>query len=101
MASELAILTEPNQEATLRDCVRALRRTASYRLPPALDERLLRLSENKESLSELERAELLEMVEFADQRTLDKAQAQALLKRLGEAFPQLQSSASWHQYPAD
>jgi len=52
------------------------------------------LSENKEALSESERDELLEIVEFAEQRTLDKAQAQALLKRLGEVFPQLQSSGS-------
>ena len=94
MASELATLTQPNQEATLWDCARALRRAASYRLPPALDRRLLWLSENKEALSESERDELLEIVEFAEQRTLDKAQAQALLKRLGEVFPQLQSSGS-------
>lgn len=94
MASELATLTGPSQEATLRECVRALRRAASYRLPPTLDKRVLWLSENKEALSESERGELLAMVEFAEQRTLDKAQAQALLKRLGEAFPQIRSSAS-------
>ena len=93
MASGPATLTRPSQEATLRECVHALRRAASYRLPPALDKRLLWLSENKESLSAPERGELLEMVEFAEQRTLDKARAQALLKRLGEVFPQLQSSA--------
>ena len=82
--------TAPNgHEALLSECVAALQRLASYRLPPALDQRLLWLSENKENLSEAEREELHALVEFAEERTIDKLQAQATLKRIGEVCPQL------------
>lgn len=74
-------------EAALRDCVAALQRVAAYRLPPALDRRLLWLSENKEALSEAEREELLAAVEFAEERTVEKLQASAALKRLAEVWP--------------
>lgn len=59
-------------EPVLRDCVETLRQVADYRLPKAMDQRLLWLSENKEKLSGTEREELLALAEFAEQRTLEK-----------------------------
>jgi hypothetical protein len=76
-------------EGALRECVVALQRVAAYRLPPPLDRRLLWLSENKEALSDAEREELLAAVEFAEERTIEKLQARAALKRLADVWPQL------------
>lgn len=78
-------------DTVLIECVAALQRIAATRLPPALDRRLLWLSENKERLSQAEREELLAAIEFAEDRTLEKLQARALLKRLAEFYPQLVS----------
>jgi hypothetical protein len=80
--------------SVIENCVATLRRVAEYRLPPALDERLLWLSENKESLSQVERQELLALVEFADEKTAEKLQAQAALRRIDKVFPKLASPAS-------
>ncbi len=44
-------------ESVTGDCAATLQRLAGYRLPAALDQRLLWLSENKESLTEPERHE--------------------------------------------
>jgi hypothetical protein len=76
-------------ESALRDCVATLQRLATYHLPPAMDQRLLWLSENKEKLTEAEREELLAVVEFTEERTVEKLQAQAALKRLAENWPHL------------
>jgi hypothetical protein len=76
-------------EQLLTDCVAALQRVAGPRLPATLDRRLLWLSENKERLSEAEREELLAAVEFAEDRTLEKLQARALLQRLARLYPHL------------
>lgn len=76
-------------EAVLRDCMATLQRMAAYRLPAALDQRLLWLSENKHQLAPAERAELAALVELADERTVDKLQARAVLKRLSELWPDL------------
>ncbi len=54
-----------------------------------LDQRLLWLSENKDSLTGVERHELLALVDLADEKTIEKLQAQATLRRIGEAFPSL------------
>jgi hypothetical protein len=83
------INAEPGLEEVLAGCVAALRRVAESRLPAALDRRLLWLSENKEQLSETEREELLAAVEFAEDRTVEKLQAQAVLQRLARLFPHL------------
>jgi hypothetical protein len=92
MASNAASITPPNNEDVLRDCVEALRRVANYRLPRALDRRLLWLSENQEQLDDEERDELLGLVEMADQRGLDKVQAKAVLQQLASLYPGLTSS---------
>jgi hypothetical protein len=81
-------------ESLLRECVDVLQQVADYRLPPALDNRLLWLSENKEKLDESERGELFAIAEFAEERTLEKVRARAALKRLGEAFPDLMPARS-------
>lgn len=69
-----------------------LRRVIDYRLPTGIDRRLLHLSENKESLSQAEREELLALVEFAEDRTVEKLQAAAALKSLAGEFPELVGS---------
>jgi hypothetical protein len=86
------IKAEPGLEEALAICVTALRRVAEYRLPPALDRRLLWLSENTEQLSETEREELLAVVELSEDRTIEKLQAQAALQRLERLYPHLVAS---------
>jgi hypothetical protein len=82
-------LTQGPAGPVLRDCIATLRQVARYHLPTAIDRRLLYLSENKERLSQDEREELAALVEFAEDRTIEKVTAQATLKRLAELFPQL------------
>jgi hypothetical protein len=82
------------QEEAVRQCADALRRLAEYRLPVGLDRRLLYLSENKEVLTAEEREELLALVEFAEDRTLERARAAAALVNLVEAFPIVVGSAT-------
>jgi hypothetical protein len=94
MANGVATQTGIATDSALRDSAAALRRVSDYRLPPALDRRLLWLSENKEKLSEAEREELLALVELAEERTLEKLQARAALKRLAEVWPHLGSTPS-------
>jgi hypothetical protein len=83
------LVAEMGLEEVLSECVATLRRVAEYRLPPALDRRLLWLSENKEQLSEAEREELLAAVEFSEDRTIEKLQAQAVLRQLARLYPHL------------
>ena len=85
-------LTTPDPgtvESVILHGAATLRRLAEYRLPPALDERLLWLCENKESLTQTERQELLALVDFADEKTAEKLQAQAALRRIDRVFPKL------------
>ncbi len=80
-------------ESVMESCAATLRRVAEYRLPPALDERLLWLSQNKESLTEAQRQELLALVDFAGEKTAEKLQAQAALRRIDQVFPKLARTA--------
>jgi hypothetical protein len=82
------------QDAAVLQCADALRRLADYRLPAGLDRRLLQLSESKETLTAEEREELLALVEFAEDRTLERARAAAALVNLVEAFPVVVGSAT-------
>ncbi|HTU22314.1 MAG TPA: hypothetical protein VMG10_30020 [Gemmataceae bacterium] len=75
--------------STLQTCERALRRVADYRLDPALDQRLRDLGERKEYLSAAEHEELLALVAFTQQRTLDKLEAEAALRDLQNACVEL------------
>jgi hypothetical protein len=92
--SMTTINADPVLEEVLASCVAALRRVAEYRLPAALNRRLLWLSDNKERLSETEREELLAAVEFSEDRTVEKLQAQAALQRLARLYPHLVSPQS-------
>lgn len=82
-------VNEPRFREALDSCVSVLRRLASYQLEPGMERRLTKLSENKEFLGESEHEELLELVEFAQERTVDKLAALAALKQLGELVPEL------------
>ena len=94
MVNQTTSLDNKEIEPLLRDCASALRRVADYRLPRAIDQRLLWLGENKENLGESEQSELLALAEFAEERTLEKVQAQAVLKRLSQAYPQASAPQS-------
>ena len=91
MSTTIAELPEGPAGPVLRDCMATLEQVARYRLPPAIDRRLLWLSENKERLTADEREELSALVDFAEDRTIEKVRAQATLKRLSALFPQLVS----------
>jgi hypothetical protein len=71
-----------------------LTRVAKYHLPQALDERLLWLSENKETLDVAQREELLALLDLADNRSLDKIQAQAVPQQLTKLYPTLVSDGA-------
>ena len=60
-----------------------------YRLDPALDQRLRHLGERKEWLSTAEHDELLALVAFTQQRTLEKLEAEAALQDLHSACAEL------------
>jgi hypothetical protein len=62
---------------------------ADYHLDPALDQRLRDLGERKEWLSPAEREELLALVSFTQQRTLEKLEAVAVLQDLQTACAEL------------
>lgn len=93
MSSEIETKAGALVESVLSDCVTALRRSADYRLPPALDRRFLWLAENKETLSAAEREEFLALADFSEEKTIEKLQARAVLKRLAEIYPHLVSEA--------
>jgi hypothetical protein len=89
MSTRVAATENGSKETILRDCLAVLRNVAAYHLPAAMDRRLLWLSENKESLTSQEREELLALVELAEDRTLDKVQARALLRQVEKTCPEL------------
>jgi hypothetical protein len=66
-----------------------LRRLADYSLDPALDQRMRQLGEQKEFLGPDEHAELMALVAFSEQRSIEKLEAEQALRRLREAFPDL------------
>ena len=83
---------EDTRMRVLRECADTLRKVASDRLPQALDQRLLWLSENKQTLSAPEREELLGLVEFSQDRTIEKLRARALLQQLADVWPEVTST---------
>ncbi len=62
---------------------------ADYELAPALDRRMQDLGERKEFLDAREHGELMALVTFARQRTLEKLEAELALRRIQEIFPDL------------
>jgi hypothetical protein len=82
---------DPKFQSALQASHRALRRVAGYVLDPALDRRLRELGERKEFLSPSEHEELMGLVAFSQQRTIDKLEAELALKRIEAACPELAS----------
>ena len=84
---------EPRVREALDSCVSVLRRLASYELEPGVERRLSALSENKEFLGPADHEELMGLVEFAQERTIDKLAAMVALKQLGEIVPELDNAS--------
>lgn len=82
-----AALTDSHVQAALRHGVDALKRVANYVLPAALDRRLQQLGEDKEYLGAAEHEELLALVTFTQERTLEKLQAELALRELQTLLP--------------
>lgn len=82
---------QPEFRSALGLCVGALRRVVDYRLDPSLDRRLNELGERKEFLTAEEHEELLALVSFARQRTIEKLEAENALRRLNEVCPEAAS----------
>ena len=78
-----------SQRKALKACEVALRQVAEYQLPRALQRKLQRMLEQKESLSVAEHQQLLTLVEAVQERSLQKVKSLVALKRLTEAFPEL------------
>ena len=85
--------SEPRFQQAFHSCVSALRRVAEYRLDPAINEHLRELSERKEFLGSGEHAELLALVRFTQQRSIEKLEAEVALRQLKELFPELVKGA--------
>ena len=87
-----AVSTEdPQFQSAIQACAVALRRMAHFELSPSLHQRMHILGERKEFLSQAEHEELLALVDFAHQRTLEKLEAQVALDRLRTALPDVLS----------
>ena len=74
-------------DAIIRECAATLQTIADYKLPVAMDRRLLWLSENKEVLNPSECDELLALIDFSEDRTVEKLRANIMLRRLAETCP--------------
>ncbi len=78
-----------SRRKALKACEVALRQVAEYQLPRALQRKLQRMLEQKESLSAAEHQQLLTLVEAAQERSLQKVKSLVALKQFTEAFPEL------------
>jgi hypothetical protein len=74
-------------QSALRHGVHALTRVANYLLPAALDRRMQELGENKEYLGTADHEELLALVTFTHERTLEKLEAELALSELQLLLP--------------
>lgn len=80
---------EPQAWVALKTCQSALRRFAGYTLDPALDQKMRDLGENKEFLTPSDHDELMALVAFTQQRTVEKLEAELALRQLEAAYPEL------------
>jgi hypothetical protein len=87
MVQKTATKTNGSVDALIQDCAGTLQRIASYHLPAALDRRLTWLSENKDTLTEAEREELLALIDFSEDRTIEKLQAKVICDALRKRGP--------------
>lgn len=84
-------IAEPVRQEALTTSVSALRKLAEYKLAPELDRRILDLGERKETLTPEERAEYMAWVDFTQQRSIEKFEAQLALRRLADVFPEAET----------
>jgi hypothetical protein len=84
----IASATDPRRHDAIRTCIQALRQVADYKFPSALDQHMQDLGERKEFLNPGEQEQLLALVSFAQDRTIEKLQAELALRQLAAAFPQ-------------
>jgi hypothetical protein len=84
----VASSVDPRLLTALRSCVEALRPVTNYKLPPALDQRMLDLGERKEFLEPAEYEQLLALIAFAQDRTLEKLRAELALRQIEGLFPE-------------
>jgi len=80
--------SDPQVQSALRECVRTLERVASYRLPPALEQRIQELGENKEFLGTPAHEDLLALVALVRQRSVEKLEADLALQKLRAVLPE-------------
>ena len=80
---------DPARNEAINSSAMALRRIGAYVLPPELDRRVLEMGERKDTLSPDERAELHAWVNFTQQRSIEKFEAQLALRRLTTVFPEI------------
>ncbi len=80
-------LTDSRVQSALRHGVNALQRVADYVLPAALDRRLQTLGESKEFLGTADHEELMALVTFSHDRTIEKMQAEQALRELQSLLP--------------
>lgn len=78
---------EPRFRSALEACIISLRRLAGYQLEPRVARQIEDLSEKKEFLDSAQHEALLGLIAFTQQRTIEKLEAQAALKRLAEFLP--------------
>jgi hypothetical protein len=83
----------PKFESALGRSIKALHRLAGYELEPEIQYRMQDLGERKEFLSEAEHAELMSLIKFSEQRTIERLEAELALKGLSEFVPELVESS--------
>jgi hypothetical protein len=89
-----AVSTEdPQFQSAIQACAVALRRLAQFELDVSLQQRLHDLGARKEFLTPAEHEELLALVAFTHQRTIEKLEAQVALDRLRTALPEMMPDA--------
>jgi hypothetical protein len=82
-----ATLDDDRVQSALQRGVSALARMADYVLPAALDRRLRQLGENKEQLGAAEHEELLALIAFTHDRTIEKLQSELARRDLLQFMP--------------
>ena len=71
-----------NARRDLVPAIELLKKLAAYELEPGIDRLMLELGENKESLNAAQHRVLSDLVEFTQQRTIEKFEARVALQRL-------------------
>ena len=84
------VRSNTSRRKALKACEAALRQVAEYQLPRAVQQKLQRMLDQKESLSEVEHQQLLTLVEAVQERSLQKVKSLVALKQLTDAFPELE-----------